>query len=555
MPDEPPLPRTQVDGHDVEAHAVDARRPRPAPRPEHRRSAADSFPFARADGGQRARPRRRPPGPHLDHDHRITVERDDVELEAADAHIATEDVHAERAQMRHRRLFGLPSPHGADGQRATTIVHEEHVVLVAASVAGKVLIQATVTVHEMGLWDRLRGKPTRDDFAAAFVARLREAGDDRAVRYDPEAFELVCSSDRAHQIVRLASVYRDYLASPGPQRARCFARFVRAALAGRRTGGDEATAEEVLTRLLPRLQTRLHYESLSLLADTPSGGRPPFAWRPIAEHMALGLVLDFPDHVEEVPTARFEELGIGLDEAFERARVNLERASEEELVVAAPGLFVSAFDDCHDASRLILTEKLRRLPLRGEPVVMVPNRDHLLVAGSDDTAALAAMASVSRELMQAPRFLSSIPLCLVDDDYAPFVPAAGHPLHGIFAELRVSQLVDEYAQQKRLLERKHEREGVDVFVASFSGFAAAGDESAFSYCVWTKDVAALLPRAERIALLDPAGMGAPVMAAWEVVAEAAGELMEPLDVYPPRYRVNAFPDPGTLADVRARGGS
>jgi hypothetical protein len=404
----------------------------------------------------------------------------------------------------------------------------------------------------MGLWDRLRGKPTRDDFAALFIAQLRKLGDDREVRYDANEFKLVCGGDGGHQLVFLENAYGEYLAAPRSRRGASLARFVRAGLAGR--PGGEPSRDEVLARLLPRVRARIYYESLPLQMDLAGHAAPSFAWRPLAEHMAVGLVQDFPDHLEEMPAERFAALDIDIDTAFEVARDNLERISESDLVTVAPGLFASPWRDNHDASRLVLTERLRRLPVRGLPVVSTPNRDHLLVAGSDDPVALEAMAAITRSLMDQPRFDTSIPLCLVDDDYRPFVPERGHPLHALYAELRVMQLADEYAQQKRLLERQHERDGVDVFVASFTGLSPEGDAAAFSYCVWTKDVATLLPRAEQIALFDPDDHGEPVMAPWEVVAEIAGELMEPLDVYPPRYRVEVFPDRAALAAVRARRG-
>src|SRR5690606_25249965 len=256
--------------------------------------------------------------------------------------------------------------------------------------------------------------------------------------------------------------------------------------------------------------------------------------------------------LEEMPAERFAEIGIDLETAFAIAHDNLDRLSEDDFLTLSPGLYLSPWRDNHDASRLVLTERLRRLRVRGLPVVMTPNRDHLLVAGSDDPPALEAMAAITRDLMQEPRFDTSIPLCLVDDVYAPFVPERGHPLHAVYAELRVMQLADEYAQQKLLLERQHERDGIDLFVASFTGLD--GDDTAFSYCVWTKDVATLLPRAERIALFDPE-QGAPVVAPWEVVAEIAGDLMQPVARYPPRYRVETFPDAAALSAVRARGAS
>lgn len=402
----------------------------------------------------------------------------------------------------------------------------------------------------MGFWDRLRGRPTRDDFAVLFMARMRKLGEDRAVRYEPDDFKLICGEAGSHQLVYLDNAYAEYLAAPRARRGDALGRFVRASLAGRAAGTP--SRDEVLARLLPRVRARIYYESMPLQLDLAGHRAPTFAWRPLAEHMAVGLVQDFPDHLEEMPAERFADLGIDLDEAFVVARGNLERMSEGDLVPVAPGLFASPWRDNHDASRLILADRWRRLPLRGLPVLSAPNRDHLLVAGSDDATALEAMAQITRELMGAPRFDTSIPLVLVDDTFHPFVPEPTHPLHALYAELRVMQLAEEYAAQKQLLERQHERDGVGLFVASYTGLGPEGGGPAFGYCVWTKDVATLLPRAEKIALFDPDEEAEPVMAPWEVVADLAGDLMAPVDVYPPRYRVDAFPDAAAMAAVRAR---
>ncbi|MGA2257188.1 MAG: hypothetical protein ABSG53_21245 [Thermoguttaceae bacterium] len=37
------------------------------------------------------------------------------------------------------------------------------------------------------------------------------------------------------------------------------------------------------------------------------------------------------------------------------------------------------------------------------------------------------------------------------------------------------------------------------------------------------------------------------MAEWEKVVDVAGDLMEPLDIYPPRFRVRGFPSDEQLA--------
>ena len=66
-----------------------------------------------------------------------------------------------------------------------------------------------------------------------------------------------------------------------------------------------------------------------------------------------------------------------------------------------------------------------------------------------------------------------------------------------------------------------------------------------SYAVWTESVESLLPQTDLVVF---GGMeGEPTMVPWSRVLEEVGHLLEPLDIYPPRYRVREFPSAEQLA--------
>jgi hypothetical protein len=184
---------------------------------------------------------------------------------------------------------------------------------------------------------------------------------------------------------------------------------------------------------------------------------------------------------------------------------------------------------------------------------MVPHRDTLLVTGTDDVPGLDAMAAMTEALLDEPRAITGIPVCLLDDDeWAPFVPEPDHPLHARYAALRVGTLAGEYGRQKHLLERLHERRGEDVFVASYEGRMSEDGSEVVSFCTWTRDLISLLPRADRILFVD---LDEPedrrvVPASWDRVAALVGELMEAVEIYPPRIRVERFPTAEQLAALR-----
>lgn len=401
----------------------------------------------------------------------------------------------------------------------------------------------------MGFWDRLWGRPTRDDFAQMVIKVMRARGEARPIRYDAEGFKLRIGEEPS-AVAWLANGYEEYLRSPRRRRRDVLRRYA----VGPMAEAESDRLEDILPRLLPRVRDRFFYTAMPLRLElegipSPRGG----LFRPIAEHLALGLVQDLPEHIIEVPADVFDRWGIPFEEALEIARENLRGLSAEPFERVRPGVYVSPWRDNHDAARLILTEPLRRLMVRGDPVVMVANRDTLIVTGTDDIAGLEAMAVMTETLLDEPRAITGIPVCLLDDDaWAPFVPEPDHPLCTRFAALRVATLAGEYGRQKQLLDALHEKRGEDVFVASYQGRIAEDGSEVMSFCAWTREVTTLLPRTDRILFVDPEAPEEKrvVPATWEQAEALVGELMKPVETYPPRYRVEAFPTEEQLATLR-----
>jgi hypothetical protein len=111
----------------------------------------------------------------------------------------------------------------------------------------------------------------------------------------------------------------------------------------------------------------------------------------------------------------------------------------------------------------------------------------------------------------------------------------------------------EYNDQKELLDKIHESTGEDVFVASFSAVQHKDSGRIASYGVWAEGVPTLLPETDDLVLMrgNPQTDDIHVAASgpWQRVREIAGDLMQPLGVYPERYRVVEFPTPQQLAAI------
>ena len=70
-------------------------------------------------------------------------------------------------------------------------------------------------------------------------------------------------------------------------------------------------------------------------------------------------------------------------------------------------------------------------------------------------------------------------------------------------------------------------------------------------CSWTETVDTLLPKTDRVALvqLQSDGSAKTRLFAWDELEAKAGELLQPFDTYPPRYRTLGFPTAEQLGEM------
>jgi len=184
---------------------------------------------------------------------------------------------------------------------------------------------------------------------------------------------------------------------------------------------------------------------------------------------------------------------------------------------------------------------------------MVPNRDTLVVTGSEDAAGLEVMCKIAQDSFEKPRPISTVALRLAGDDWESWLPDPSSPVYAKFHELRLRTVGMEYNDQKELLDQIHESTSQDLFVASFSAVQQKDTGRMTSYSVWSQGVPTLLPETDDIVLLRANGQADKVelvaAGGWSRVHDIAGDLMEPLGMYPERYRVLDFPTSDQLAAI------
>jgi hypothetical protein len=414
----------------------------------------------------------------------------------------------------------------------------------------------------MNVWKRLFGPPDPAGFARLMERTLRRAGETGRTEYDPKDFSLRIGTDAAggpHTLF-LGNAYADYCRARRSDRREVLRRYaaVRDDMAA-----PPATFADARPNLLPRVQARAYCTltplQLMLQGAPEDKATQTMPYRPFSEHLALMLVVDHPDSIQTVAGHLLADWKVSFDEVLGVAKENLWSRSNQDFRPVGPGLWLSPWQDTHDASRLFLHDLIWQLPVKGRHVAMVPNRSILLVAGDEDPDALVRMATLATEQLQEPRPLSGTAVRLEGNRWESFLPAPDHPAYDLLRQAAMRTIAIDYAEQKRVLDALHAKSGQDVFVASLMS-VPRDDKGVCTGTTWVETVTdALMPKADVVAFARPkaetstvgGGMNA-LFADWADVRRVAADLMEPTDLYPTRFRVRRFPTPDQLKEMGAR---
>jgi hypothetical protein len=201
---------------------------------------------------------------------------------------------------------------------------------------------------------------------------------------------------------------------------------------------------------------------------------------------------------------------------------------------------------------MLLLDFIRKLKVRGDTIAMVPNRETLYVGGSDDATGLEMMAKLTKENVQLERCISGLAFRLVGDDWEIWMPPTDHPSFRDFRELYIQSIGQNYAEQKDLLDRRHELEQTDIFVASYSAMEEEQTGRVISYCVWSEGVDSLLPETDQVFFFRPTAPKSEQLAGkadWNTVRRLLGDSMEPQGMYPERWRVRESPGAEMIREI------
>ena len=405
----------------------------------------------------------------------------------------------------------------------------------------------------MGLSDRRIRKLSKEQFARLMLDALRQAGEKADLRYEADEFRLVATGERAGEvgIFNLTNAYGEYCAAGKDKKHTVLRRFVRSWFSRFKDIPEDFA--DARPDLLPVIRSRSYFELLRLRLEVEDKVRLNSPHRIIGEHFGLGLAYDLPEAMRIISQDHLDGWKVAFEDVLQGAMTNLTEISRQAFENPFPGVWVSPWRDNYDAARLLLPDLLRDQAVEGDLIAFAPNRDTLILTGSDDAAGLARMVDLAEEAFQPPRPLLGLALRLEGDEWQPYLPPADHPLHSRFKRLWVQSMSHDYHDQKELLDKGFEKKGEDVFVGSFVVIQHKDTGRVRSYSVWSEGIDTLLPKTDLVFFVGPKpGQDDPGIVAegqWDRVCQVVGHLMERTDFYPERYRVKEFPSQEQLAAI------
>ena len=403
----------------------------------------------------------------------------------------------------------------------------------------------------MGIFQNIFGKfvssPSQHKFAKLIQSRICRAGESGKIVYDPKQFCLFVDGEDGHRLF-LNNVYAEYCSIPKAEREATLKRIIRTWFAAGKDIPDDF--EDARHDLLPVVRSRGYFDSASMLMQIEGNTFNQIPYQPISDDLAVALVYDLPESMRSIVQKDLDKWNITFYEALEAAKEELGHLSHAFVgPKEGEGVYLSMSHDNYDASRLLLLNMVRQMQVKGDFVAMVPNRDSLIVTGSDDEDGLKGMLALAKDALQQPRPISGLALRLDGDEWVSWMPDATHPLYQEFRLLQVQSIGQDYSEQKDLLDKLHAKNNEDIFTASYMVMDNKETGHLTTFSVWSKDVPTLLPRTDRIAFVQDGRDS--LMAEWDRAVEIMGDSITPLDIYPQRFRVSEFPTEDQLTAMGA----
>ncbi len=373
-----------------------------------------------------------------------------------------------------------------------------------------------------------------DRFAQMLMDVIRRSGELRQLIYDKEGFRIVPAGNNGVAL-NLHNAHAEFLNASMEDRPAVIERWAQAwsAVNSAHTPIDFAAARP---NLLPLLRNSCFLDLLSLQAKIDGTVAADLPCERLNDHLIVMLAHQAAGVAQLVTRQLIDGWNVSFDDCLETAKQNL-ASRGGGFVSTAPGLFVCDANDSYDAARLVCPSTFDSLNVEGDLVVMAPQRDMLLAAGSDDFSGLLAMAELARHGIASGRPITGVAFRRGRNGWAPWRPDGDDYLEAAFDALALTSRAISYAEQGELLERLYRGEGVTVPQLDVEEDDLAPPRSS---CIWRAGAPVLLPIVDEVAI-ELGGSTARTYFDWDIVCQVVGDRMKPLGMNPERFRVDCFP--------------
>jgi hypothetical protein len=389
----------------------------------------------------------------------------------------------------------------------------------------------------MGILDLFRSSP-EERLAKRYMAALRACGVQGAMRHSKEEDAVLADQSGGTPVkLYLHNLRMELARSPEQDHEKVLHRFALGMLEG------QADAPGTYEEVRPRLMAVLKDDGYTTYIDTMhQGDGSTNVMTPLNAPLVPGLVLmaveDLPNSFRYVMRNDAERWGVAAEQVLADARANAQ-SLQTSFAFREGGTYLLSEGDAYAATRLLVPQPFRELGLKGSPVVIVPDRHTLVVAGSEDETGLAELGKASETCIQnGQRLLSAIPLVLGDQGWQEFTPPAA--VAQAFGNARRLMAANFWADFKEALDSALQARSEDIFVAKCSVLENRQTGAYETMAVLSKDVDTIFPAVDCLMFFEVEGK--PVRRAqWSAVRRAMDAQMGSLEGLPERCRVRAYP--------------
>jgi uncharacterized protein YtpQ (UPF0354 family) len=402
----------------------------------------------------------------------------------------------------------------------------------------------------MGIFDFLRRDTrelTQEQFAAIALKRMAKSKLFSHLTYDADSFRIQLNDSRNFTMTfSLRNVYKDYQKADRKGRLGVLDKYIQAFA----TPAEMSNGEAALQHLMPVIRDKSMFEYVAL-TERLSGTRKPsnvVPSLPFFEHLVITLVVDSEHSTTSVNNGKLMEWNIDFPSALKIAIDNLRDRTESKFTPIGRGVFVSAWSDVFDASRLLLTDMLHRLPIKGEPVIAIPSRNHLLVTGSGNEPGVHDLIDIAADILANDTRPLAAQLFHFQDDAWQLFDGGQHAREKL-KKPEYMRRIGAYTDQKKLLDQIHAKEKIDIFVASYRAYENPELGGLFGAAQLTRGVVTLIPKADYIWFYCPQSKEI-ISVPWQAAERVLPVLSSESSYYPELFLVNEFPNDDQLTTLR-----